>query len=68
MDWHAQKKKTGRINICENGAGKKIVGHCKLKLWAFFWGQSKHNDSCTIMNTGDCISPDTVGLFPWEPC
>ena len=32
--WHAQKKK-------ENGAGKKTVGHSKLKLWTFLWGQGE---------------------------
>ena len=25
-----------------NGAGKKVVGHSKLKLWTFFWGYDKH--------------------------
>ena len=23
--------------LYENGAGKKVVGHSKLKLWTFFW-------------------------------
>ena len=27
--------------LYENGAGKKIVGHSKLKLWTFFWGHGK---------------------------
>ena len=25
----------------ENGAGKKTVGHSKLKLWTFLWGQGE---------------------------
>ena len=35
--WHTQKR-TGRIIIWKC-TGKKIIGHSKLKLWAFFWGQ-----------------------------
>ena len=27
--------------LYENGAGKKITGHSKLKLWTFFWGQGE---------------------------
>ena len=34
--------------LYENGAGKKIVSHSKLKLWSFFWGH------------GDCESPLTT--------
>ena len=36
MDWNltCTKKK-------ENGAGKKTVGHSKLKLWTFLWGQGE---------------------------
>ena len=26
----------------ENATGKKIVGHAKLKLWTFFWGQGEY--------------------------
>ena len=37
--WHTQKK-TGRI-IIWNGAGKKIVGPFKLKLWTLFWGHGE---------------------------
>ena len=28
--------------LYENGAGEKIVGHSKLKLWTFFWGHGEH--------------------------
>ena len=27
--------------LYENGAGKKIVSHSKLKLWSFFWGDGE---------------------------
>ena len=29
------------ITVYENGFGKKIVGHSKLKLWTFFWGHGE---------------------------
>ena len=38
--WHTQKK-NGKL-LYENGAGKKIVSHSKLKLWQFSWGHGKH--------------------------
>ena len=28
--------------LYENGAGKKIVGCSKLKLWTFFWAHCEH--------------------------
>ena len=27
--------------LYENGAGKKIVSHSKLKLWTIFWGHGE---------------------------
>ena len=35
-------KKAWEGLLYENGAGKKIAGHSKLKLWTFFWGHSEH--------------------------
>ena len=37
--WHSQKEWEGYLY--ENGAGKEIVGHSKLKLWIFFWSQDE---------------------------
>ena len=39
MDWIHKKEQEGQLY--ENGAGKKMVGHSKLKLWPFFWGQGE---------------------------
>ena len=40
--WHTQKRMGKIINyVYDNGTGKKIVGHSKLKLWTFFWGQGE---------------------------
>ena len=39
MHWNLTHKKEWRVY--ENGVGKKIVGHSKLKLWTFFWGQGE---------------------------
>ena len=36
MDWKEQEGL-----LYENGAGKKIVGHSKLKLWTFFWSHDE---------------------------
>ena len=38
MDWNFSHKKG---LLYENGAGKKIAGHSKLKLWTFFWGHGE---------------------------
>ena len=40
MDWNLTYTKKDNYNY-ENSAGKKIVGHSKLKLWIFLWGQVK---------------------------
>ena len=31
-------KKNGEGLLYENGVGKKIIGHSRLKLWILFWG------------------------------
>ena len=36
-----EKEREGYMYLYENGTGKKMVGHFKLKLWAFFWGQGE---------------------------
>ena len=43
MDWNlTYTKKNGMDNYnYENGTGKKMVAHFKLKVWAFFWRQGE---------------------------
>ena len=42
--WHTQKR-TGRLlYVYKNDAGKKVVGHFKLKLQTSFWGQENMNN------------------------
>ena len=45
----------------KNGAGKKIVGHSKLKLWTFFWGHGEHewffNSVMTAYHNKQCYQP-----------
>ena len=52
------KKRTGRI-IYENGTGKKIVGHSKLKLWTFFWGHGE----CEWPLVLEFILMFSIGIF-----
>ena len=40
LKFYIYKKERERL-LYENGGGKKIVGHFKLKLWMFFWGHSE---------------------------
>ena len=43
MDWNlTYTKKEWEELLYENGTGKKIVSHFKLKLWTFFWGHGEH--------------------------
>ena len=35
-------KKEPKELLYENGTGKKIVRHSKLKLWIFLWGHGEH--------------------------
>ena len=47
MDWNWIQNITGSIkviNYYENGEGKKVIGHSKLKLWTLFWSQDEVND------------------------
>ena len=40
-------KKWGKL-LCENGAGKNIVSHSKLKWWTFFWGHGEREWSLKL--------------------
>ena len=46
--WNIHKKEREGLSY-ENGGGKKIVGHSKLKLWTFFWGQGEHECPLVII-------------------
>ena len=37
--WHHKNEWEGLLY--KNGAGEKIIGHSKLKLWTFFWGHGE---------------------------
>ena len=42
MDWSlTYTKKEWEGLLYENGAGKTIVSHSKIKLWTFFWGHGE---------------------------
>ena len=40
MKFNMHKKECEGL-LFENGGGKKIVGHSKLKLWTFIWGHGE---------------------------
>ena len=40
MKFYIYKKEREGL-LYENGGGKKIVGHSKLKLWTFSWGHGE---------------------------
>ena len=43
MDWNLRyTKKNRKDNYIKNGAGEKIVGLSKLKLWPFVLGHGEH--------------------------
>ena len=62
MEFDIHKKEWKGL-LYENGAGKKIVGHSKLKLCTFFWGHAERKWPLACDASVELISTVIIAQF-----